>query len=318
MKIILPPEPKLDWDLPGDVEPVFLSENQEVPTEHQDAEAAVVWGMTPAVHPFVDQLPNVRYWQSMAAGPDGLMSSNLRADAVVCNGAHFHDRTVSEHALALTLALVRRVPKLMRDKQNHTWDTAMGQERDLHSDQWVHTVVDSKVVVWGFGAIGQAIGKRFAAFGSNVVGVAQSAGTRAGFQTYAVDSILEVLADADILVMVLPRAENTENALNQQVIDALPDRAVVVNVGRGSTVDESALADALKNGHLSGAGIDVAQTEPLPESSPLWDTPNLIISPHCAGGRPDGLVDVVAHNLKKIKEGNVAGMRNLMRTPQSK
>lgn len=120
MKLIIPTSTPLDLDLP-DVEIVKLSEFEDVPEEHRDAEAAVLWGMQARVSKFVDQLPNVRWYQTLAAGPDGLLNSNLGDDVVVTNGVHFHDRPVAEHAAALTLALTNRIPEMLEHKREHYW-----------------------------------------------------------------------------------------------------------------------------------------------------------------------------------------------------
>lgn len=315
MKIILPVAPRLDLDLPEDVESVILSETEDVPAEHQDAQACVLWGMKPTTPQFVAQLPNVRWFQSLAAGPDGLLNSELHPQTVVTIGTGFHDRTVAEHSLGLALALARQFPQSWEDQRNHHW-SKLGRPARLHSEDQVSTTVGSKVVVWGFGAIGQQIARVFAACGSNVIGVARSAGERAGFPVVSGDRILEVVADADFLIMVLPATEQTESSLNAEVLRALPKRAFVVNVGRGSTVDEDALMEALRDGEIAGAAIDVVRDEPLAEDSPLWDTPNLLITPHNAGGRPEGADERINHNLRAWLTGDISSMKAVVISPK--
>lgn len=317
MKIIIPKTPALDFDFPSDVEVVKISESEEVPAEHRDAEVAVVWGMRGAIENFVTQLPNVRWFQTLSAGPDALLRTNLGEDVIVTNGIHLHDRPVAEHALGMALALARQIPECIEAQNRHEWSRELAKPHPLHEEDRVTTVVGSKVVVWGFGAIGQQIGRVFAACGSEVVGVAQSAGERAGFPVISSSDILEQVADCDILVMVLPNTDTTSDALNADVLDALPSRALVVNVGRGTTVDEDALMDALRNGSISAAAIDVVKDEPLPADSPLWDTPNLLITPHSAGGRPDRFGDLMLHNLSAYREGRISDMRGIKRAPRS-
>ncbi len=314
MKLIIPTSTPLDLDLP-DVEIVKLSEFEDVPEEHRDAEAAVLWGMQARVSKFVDQLPNVRWYQTLAAGPDGLLNSNLGDDVVVTNGVHFHDRPVAEHAAALTLALTNRIPEMLEHKREHYWSD-FGRPRPLHDGKHVRTTVESNVVVWGFGAIGQQVARVFDALGANVTGVARSAGERASFPVITEDDFEKVLPETDILVMVLPATSATKNIFNQKIVDLLPDRALLINVGRGPTVDEGVLAKALEEGKLGGAGLDVFQVEPLPEDSPLWDFDNVVISPHSAGGRPDRAPERIKHNYEAWKAGDIDSMIGVVRKPK--
>ena len=315
MKLIVPTSTPLDLDLPEDVEIVQISEFAEVPEEHRDAEAAVLWGMQARVSKFVDQLPNVRWFQSLAAGPDGLLNSNLGDDVVVTNGVHFHDRPVAEHAAALTLTLTSRIPEMLQHKAEHHWSD-FGRPRPLHDGEHVRTTVQSNVVVWGFGAIGQQIARVFDALGANVTGVARTAGERAGFPVVTEDDFEKVLPETDILIMVLPATPETENIFNQEIVDLLPDRALLINVGRGKTVDEGVLVKALEGGKLGGAGLDVFQVEPLPEDSPLWDFDNVMISPHSAGGRPDQAGERIKHNFEAWQAGDIDKMIGVVREPK--
>src|SRR5690606_32794585 len=104
----------------------------------------------------------------------------------------------------------------------------------------------------------------------------------------------------DVLIMILPATDETRGALSRERIALLPPRAWVVNVGRGTTVDEAALADALRHDRLGGAALDVTEVEPLPVSSELWDLANVIITPHSAGGRPIGAAGLIADNLRAL------------------
>jgi phosphoglycerate dehydrogenase-like enzyme len=111
------------------------------------------------------------------------------------------------------------------------------------------------------------------------------------------------LAQTDVLIMILPSTPATRGALDADTLAALPAHAWVVNVGRGDAVDEPALMDALRGGRIGGAALDVTSIEPLPADSPLWDTPNLIITPHAAGGRPLGALDLLAENVNALLAG---------------
>lgn len=287
-------------DLPEGVEVVPYDELRRIPPEHRDAEAIVTWGKNPDLRTFFADLPHLRWIQTLMAGPDSIMALGLPTDIIITNGAHFHDVTVAEHALTLALVLVRRIPEVLRAQADHRWTEELGGIVPLHPADRVTTLWESDVVVWGFGAIGQTIGRRFAALGAHVTGIAHSSGERAGFPVVALDEADAVLSRADVLVMVLPDHPDTHDILDARVIDLLPDRALFVNVGRGATVDEDALAAALRDGRLGGAALDVVKGEPLAPSSPLWDVPGLVITPHAAGGRPVGVEERIEHNLRAL------------------
>ena len=129
----------------------------------------------------------------------------------------------------------------------------------------------ARVLVWGFGSIGQTVAPVLQQLGAEVRGVARSAGERSGFPVVAEEDLAQELGQTDVLLMVLPSTAATTRALDADRLAALPAHAYVVNVGRGSTVDEPALVAALSEGGIAGAALDVTSTEPLPADSPLWD-----------------------------------------------
>lgn len=301
MKILVSDLTPLDnLDLPEGVVAIPFDERQRVPAEHRDAEAVVVWGQNPDLAAFFADLPHLRWIQTFMAGPDKIMALDLPRDIVITNGMHFHDVTVAEHALALALANLRRLPECLEAQHEHRWDRALGGIQILRPADRVTTLWESKVTVWGFGAIGQVAARRFAALGAEVTGIAHSGGERAGFPVVAVEEAEDVLRTTDVLVMVLPTRADTHHTLDDRIIDLLPDRAQVVNVGRGSTIDEDALVRALREGRLGAAALDVTEVEPLPADSPLWDAPHMIITPHGAGGRPVGAEERISHNVRAL------------------
>ncbi|MDN6429314.1 MAG: D-2-hydroxyacid dehydrogenase [Propionibacterium sp.] len=287
-------------DLPEGVLALPFDERRRVPEQHRDAEALVVWGQNPDLESFFADLPHLRWVQTLQAGPDRIMAAGLPEDVIITNGVHFHDVTVAEHALALALANLRRLPECLEAQHEHRWASELGGIQPLRPKGRVTTLWESNVVVWGFGAIGQTIAQRFSAVGAHVTGIAHTSGKRAGFTVLAVGDADEALRGADVLVMVLPTRPDTHHILDARVLDLLPDHAQVVNVGRGSTVDEGALAAALSEGRLGAAALDVAEVEPLPADSPLWDAPRILITPHGAGGRPVGVEERVSHNVRAL------------------
>ncbi|MCL3778108.1 MULTISPECIES: NAD(P)-dependent oxidoreductase [unclassified Actinomyces] len=285
---------------------VLFNESEPVPVEHRDAEAMVLWGGGGNGDPTVlaqmaGYLTRLRWIQTLAAGPDGVLAAGFDESVAITSGRHFHDLTVAEHAAALALACVRRLPQVVRAADRREWLAGIGGAQPLDDPQRLTTLLGARVLVWGFGAIGQATARLLTAFGATVRGVARSAGERAGLEVVAVDDVESVLPETDLLVMVLPSTPSTAGALSRERLALLPRRSVVVNVGRGSTVDQVALEEALRAGALSAAGLDVTDPEPLPAGSGLWDAPNVVITPHAAGGRPVGAAQRVLRNAALVE-----------------
>lgn len=280
---------------------VLFNETAPIPTEHRDAEALVLWGgggsgSAGVLRAMPGYLPRLRWIQSLAAGPDNLLAAGFPASVAITSGRHFHDRTVAEHAVALALGCVRRLPEAVRAMDAHQWRAELGGAQPLHDPARLTTLIDARTLVWGFGAIGRTTARLLTAVGARVRGVARSAGQRDGFEVLAVSDIEGALPDTDLLVMVLPATPETRHALSAERLALLPQRAVVVNVGRGHTVDQEALAGALRSGAVGAAGIDVTDPEPLPPDSSLWGAPNLLLTPHAAGGRVEGATARILRN----------------------
>ncbi|PFG39992.1 phosphoglycerate dehydrogenase-like enzyme [Georgenia soli] len=311
MKILLPDTMPLDPSLPDGVSSVVYDATAPVPEEHLDADALVVWGNRQAdLAAVAGRMPNLRWVQTLAAGPDSVLSAGFPDEVVVTSGVGLHDATVTEHALALTLALLRRLPQSAAAQREHRWADEIGGLQPLRPDGAVTSLIGARVLVWGFGNIGRTLAPLLRGLGAEVRGVARSAGPRDGFDVIAEDDLTAELARTDVLVMILPATPQTERALDADRLAALPRHAYVVNVGRGTTVDEDALAEALRAGAIAGAAVDVTAVEPLPADSPLWDLPNLVITPHAAGGRPVGADELIAANLAALRAGEP--LRNIV------
>jgi phosphoglycerate dehydrogenase-like enzyme len=158
-------------------------------------------------------------------------------------------------------------------------------------------------VIWGLGGNAATLAPLLAALGARVTGVARSAGTRHGFPVVTAAELPSLLPAADVLINILPALDSTRRIVDASVLARLPAHAWLVNVGRGSTVDEDALLRALRSGRLAGAALDVFETEPLPSASGLWDEPNVLITPHAAGGRPLGAADRIRSNYEALLAG---------------
>ncbi len=306
MKLLYPTSLELNPDAfaPPEVSSYPYDVDAPLPDKHLDAEVLVTWGNSAAMlEDAAARLSRLSWIQSLAAGPDDVLAAGFSSGVRVTSGRGLHDATVAEHTLGLLLVAARRFHEL-RDFQNRrAWPGHLGgMQPDRPKDDF-RTLLGARVLIWGFGSIAQRLAPLLAALGATVRGVAQNAGERGGFEVVTPDSLPELLPQTDALVTILPSSAETKHALSAPLLAHLPKHAWLVNVGRGSTVDEGALVEALQTGQLGGAALDVFETEPLPESSPLWALPNVVISPHAAGGRPQGAEALIAENLRCFLAG---------------
>jgi phosphoglycerate dehydrogenase-like enzyme len=304
VKLLLPDSVDLDLDAPEGVETVVYAIDRRIPEEHTDAQALVVWGNSPnQLRDAARRLTELKWVQTLAAGPDAVLEAGFAPSVIVTAGRTLHDSTVTEHALALVLAAARRLNLLVRAQVGHRWAGELGGLQPIAPKDSFRTLRGAQVVIWGFGGIAATLAPHLKALGADVTGVAHSAGERHGFPVVAASSLPDVLPRTDVLIMILPSTPETDHVLDASVLALLPAHAWLVNVGRGSTVDEAALLDAVRSQRLGGAALDVFETEPLPPESGLWDEPNIIITPHAAGGRPIGAADLIVHNVAALLAG---------------
>ncbi|WP_407317254.1 NAD(P)-dependent oxidoreductase [Isoptericola halotolerans] len=312
MKILVPSN--VPFDLTLDVEGVDVAPyvmREEIPDEHVDAEAVVTWASPQRVmDDAARRLTRLRWVQTLNAGPDQALATGFAPDVVITSGRGLHDATVAEHALALLLASVRRLDRTLDAQRRHRWDRELGREQASSEQEF--TLRGAHVVVWGFGSIAAVLAPLLTALGARVTGVASSDGERYGHPVVAASRLTEVLPTADVLVSLLPATPETHHALDASVLALLPPHARFVNAGRGATVHEEALVAALRSGALAGAALDVTETEPLPADSPLWDAPGLILTPHVAGGRPQGAAELVAAQVRRWLAGGAEALENVV------
>jgi phosphoglycerate dehydrogenase-like enzyme len=301
-----------DLDDPADVA-VPYAMREPIPDEHLDAEAIVTWSTPqPVLEDAARRLTGLRWVQTLSAGPDAALAAGFAPEVVISSGRGLHDSTVAEHALALVLATVRRIDRSLAAQRDHVWERGLGKEQASAEAGRTFTLDGARVTIWGFGSIAQRLAPLLAALGARVTGVASTAGERAGFPVVDEPGLAELLPATDVLVSVLPATEETKHALDADRLALLPAHARFVNVGRGATVDEAALVDALASGRLAGAALDVTETEPLPAESPLWDAPNVIITPHVAGGRPQQAQQFLTEQVRAWRSGGPQALCNVV------
>jgi phosphoglycerate dehydrogenase-like enzyme len=217
-----------------------------------------------------------------SAGIDSALRMGLPDWVTVTNSTGVKAAMVSEHALALLLALVRRLPEALASQGARRWEREESFAR-------LRTLEGATVCVIGLGEIGRAVARKAKAFDARVIAVSR-AGTADGDieQVFPRLRLGEALAQADAVVICTSADETSHHLIDAAALAAVKANALLVNVARGDIVDGAAVVAALKSGRLAGAGLDVAEVEPIPPESPLWSAPNLIISPHIAGGGSSG------------------------------
>jgi phosphoglycerate dehydrogenase-like enzyme len=304
MKVLLPDTIELSPELPAGVVAAVYDARVALPDEHADAEAFVAWGNTREnLADAAQRLKSVRWVQTLAAGPDAVLRAGFAPEVLVTAGLGLHDKTVAEHTLALVLAAARRLNLLVRAQIGHRWAGELGGLQPVRDAGSFRTLREAKVLIWGFGGIAATLAPLLAALGAEVTGVARRAGVRHGLPVVTDADLPGLLPSTDVLINILPATPETAGILDASILDRLPAHAWVVNVGRGTTLDEDALLTAIRSGRLAGAALDVFDAEPLPASSGLWDEPNVIITPHAAGGRPLGASELLTENLAAFVAG---------------
>jgi phosphoglycerate dehydrogenase-like enzyme len=238
--------------------------------------------------------------QLLTAGFDHAKRQGVPAHVTLCNAGEAYAASVAAHAIALLLALQRHIPTALANQARQAWDRAFTPQLTMPAA--------STIIVIGLGPIGRETARILRAFGARVIGV-----TRRGLPDAAADEVVpasalrDVLPRADAIVIAAPYDETTRHLIGEGELAACKKSAVLVNVARGGIVEPRALEAALRSGAIAGAGLDVTDPEPLPPNDSLWDAPNLIVTPHCAGasGAASGerLTDLVCANLARFIRG---------------
>jgi phosphoglycerate dehydrogenase-like enzyme len=231
--------------------------------------------------------------QTQSTGYDGVIEAS-GPSAGVANASGVHAAATAELAIGLILAKLRGIDQAVRDQQYGLWRPERRQ-----------SLADRRVLLVGVGGIGHEIARRLEPFEVTVTRVGSSARTDEHGEVHASSELTELAATHDILVSVLPLNEHTHQLIGEEVLAALPDGALVVNVGRGSVVDTAALTKEVLSGRLQCA-IDVVDPEPLPQDHPLWSTTNALITPH-VGGNASAFQPRILKLLRKQLEALAAG-----------
>lgn len=301
------------WNIPPDhverlreafPEHVFAHAAREeaVPALLADAEAAFMSELRPA---HLAAAPRLRWVHSPAAGIGSMLfPAMVASDVVISNSRGLSADPIAEHVLTLVLALFRKLPLALRSQAARHW-----AQDEAIAPPPLRLLQGAGVLIVGPGRIGAACAWRFAALGAEVTAVRRRLDQPpppGASHVVPVEQLHDVLPHADVVVISAAQTANTRGLIGAAELALMRADAVFINVARGKLVDERALAEALREGAIGGAGLDVFAHEPLAPESPLWTLPNVIITPHMAGFRPDhwdAATRLFAENLRRFETG---------------
>lgn len=282
------------WDLPG------------VRRALPEAEVVLLWsfrtGLLQQAWPSATRL---RWVHVAGAGVDATIFPELVAsDVVLTNSRGVFDGAMAEYAMALMLAAAKDLPGTIALQARHDWRFRLTE-----------SLAGKRLVVVGPGSIRRAVARHAAAFGMEVTAVGRHArGGDADFQrVVGRDELTDALAEADYVVLTIPLTPESRGMLGREALAAMRPTARLVNLARGAVLDQQALVEALASGRLAWAALDVFDHEPLDQDSPLWDLPNLLVSPHISGDTVESaraLVKLFLENLDRWSRG--APLRNVV------
>ncbi|HEX4518712.1 MAG TPA: D-2-hydroxyacid dehydrogenase [Gaiellaceae bacterium] len=248
----------------------------------------------------------LRWVQGSSAGVGRMveLSGLVDSEVVVTTSSGVHGRPLAEFVVLAMLMFGKNTLNLMRLQREHRWERQLDRPPD-------EEIRGKTVCVIGLGSIGGEVARVVRALDARVVGAVRSVGTRTAAELgveelRSTDELDDLLPDADVIVLATPQTAATRRLLDARRLALCKPTAIVVNVGRGDTIDEAALIDALREGRLRGAALDVFEEEPLPAESPLWDLPNVFVSPHAAStavGENERIVGLFCANLERYLEG---------------
>lgn len=262
------------------------------------ARRADIWlghGLTKELLPHARRL---KWVQTTSAGVDShLFPELIASDVRMTNASGMHAETISDHVFMLMLALGRGLPEMQRSQRERVWKRPAG----------VRELAGQVLAVIGLGGIGREVARRGKDWGMRVAGT-RRAGSPLPFvdHLYKPSETVTALAEADFAVVACALTDETRGLIGKAELAALGSDGYIINIARGAVIDQDAMIAALRDGVIAGAGLDVFDPEPLPEDSPLWDFPNVIITPHLAGSQSNYMgraLNIFCENLQRFQAG---------------
>ncbi|HHY81873.1 MAG TPA: D-2-hydroxyacid dehydrogenase [Clostridiales bacterium] len=277
----------------------FTYADNRTVTEEMIQQANIIIGNPPVN--MVKGSPNLEWLQLNSAGVGEYINEGvLREGVILTNASGAYGLAISEHMLGVLLQLYKNL-HLYRDNQNESKWQYMGQ---------VKSIYNSTALIVGLGDIGGEFAKRMKALGAYTIGIRRTNPNKPEYldELHYMDQLENLLPRADIVALSLPSTPMTYRIINRHTLALMKKDAVLINVGRGNAIDTEALCDALENGHLLGAALDVTDPEPLPADHRLWKIKNAIITPHVSGGyslpeTKNRLLKICLYNLEAFLTG---------------
>ena len=252
----------------------------------------------------LDHADRLRFIQSIGAGTDQFPRDELAKRGIrLASAQGVNARAVAEHAMALILALSRRLPEARDNQTKRVWRGMIGDPAEREDELGGKTLL-----IVGLGDIGGRLARLAKAFDMHVIGLRRdvAAGSGAADAVHKMAELRSLSGEADFVALTCPLTKETENLIDAQAFARMKPSAHLVNVARGRVVDEGALIEAVAARRIAGAGIDVTAEEPLAPSSPLWGMPQVLITPHTAGETrryEDNVIEILRDNLGRIWRG---------------
>jgi phosphoglycerate dehydrogenase-like enzyme len=267
-----------------------------------NADVVVVSGMWR--NELLEKAPRLRFIQSIGAGTDQFDREQLKKRGIrLASAQGVNVRAVSEHVMALILALARRLPEARDNQLQHVW---RGMISDL--SQREDELSGKTLLIFGLGGIGSRLAQLAKAFDIRVIGIKRdpSKGGQTADSVHGFDQFKTLLPQADFVALTCPLTKETERVVDAEAFSRMKKSAYLISAARGRCVDEPALIKALQDKTIAGAGVDVTVEEPLPSSSPLWDIPTVLITPHAAGETrryEENVLDILVDNIERLWRG---------------
>lgn len=275
---------------------VVIATPEEAHDHFTDAEIVAAFPMRV---PDIALLPRAKWLHSFSAGVDKILSPQVAvSDIHLTNSSGIHATPIAEHIIATLLIFVRQFHKTFRQQEQHVW-----QKRKSITE-----LREQTILVVGLGEIGTEAARLAKAFGAVVWAVSRSGKNKPIFvdRLETSDKLDELLQSADFVVITLPHTQETHHLFGRAKLQKMKSLAVIINIGRGGIIQENDLIEALKEGKIAGAALDVFETEPLGRESPLWDMENVIITPHHSGlsrKYMDRATELLCKNLRAYLKG---------------
>lgn len=281
----------------------LVNHHEKAAAHIADADALITFGAHMADH-VLEKGRKLKWIQALGTGVDGIVGRPaLRKDIVVTNMHGLHGDSMPEAAMLSILALARNLPRVVRNQTRHAWE------------RWPSQLIKGKTLgIFGVGAIAIELAPRCKAFGMKVVGITSAPRELPGFdRMLGRDRLLDAIPELDYLLLLTPLTEATRGIVNASVLAAMKPSSFLINLARGGVVDEPALIEALKQGRIAGAALDVFLTEPLPGDHPFWDMQNVIITPHLGGFHDEyaaQALPLIEENMRRFIAGDTGNLLN--------